>query len=184
MDKALILLDLIKQAAQASDKNALEFATLNKTNALIPYKQAIFWNKTDFGIKLGDVSGNMSLDKNGPYAQFLKRFIKQNISNNAAVQLFSHNTVPLSNQTEWKEHIGAHAALISFQTEQDGIMGGLWLEREKPFNDGEKGILEELNIGYSQSYALLKIRERSSLLSPWKRLKKHQKILTLIDHAY
>ena len=180
MDKILILLDLIKQAGQAEDRNSFEFITLNKTNALVPYKQAVFWEKTDFGIKLGNVSGNMSLDKNGPYAQFLKTFIKTRHHDGSHVECLSHDNVSAATNAQWKEHIGAHAMLIYFQTNQDGILGGLWLEREKAFNDGEKAILDELAIGYSQSYALLKMREKASLLSPWKKLKRHQKILTLL----
>lgn len=182
MDKILILLDLIKQASTAEDKNAFIFTALNKTNDLIPYKQAIFWQNTDFGIKISDVSGNMTVDKNGPYAQYLKTYIKSNIQDKDRnkVQLFSHDTIHASQQSDWTEHIGAHSASVTLQTDEEGLMAGLWLEREKPFNEAEQNILEELATAYAQSYALLTMRERASLLSPLKRIKKHQRILFLL----
>lgn len=180
MDKILILLDLIKQTAQAEDKQAFQHIALNKTNDLVPYKQAIFWEKTDFGIMLGNVSGNNTLDKNAPYAQFLKTFIKNRTTSDEHVECMSYDNVDAASQADWKEYIGKHAALIYLHTQEEGILGGLWLERDKAFNKGEKGILEELAIGYSQSYALLEMREKGSFLSPWKRLKKYQKILWLL----
>ncbi len=181
MDKILTFLDLQKQASQASDIKSFEFIALNQTNKLVPYKQAIFWIKTDFGITLSGVSGNISLDKNGPYAEWLKSFIKKialpahETAPEASVFLFSHDT---QNQS-WNEYSGAYGVFIVFKTAQEGISGGLWLERETPFNDAEQATLEELACLYSQTYALLNLRRKALLSAPWKKMEKHHKLLTI-----
>lgn len=182
MDKILTFLELQKQSAQAPDLKSFEFIALNQTNSLVPYKQAIFWVKTDFGIRLSEVSGNISLDQNGPYAQWLKAFVQKTAlpaSQDSSVCLFSHDTLDQAHISDWEEYAGAHGALIVFKTMQEGISGGLWLEREKAFNEAEQATLGELAQLYSQTYALLNLRQKSRLFSPWKNMQKHHKLLMI-----
>ncbi|MFK7840003.1 MAG: efflux RND transporter periplasmic adaptor subunit [Bdellovibrionales bacterium] len=182
MDKILTLLDLHKQASLAPDLKSFEFITLNKSNQLVSYNQAVFWNKTDFDITFSDVSGNITLDKHGSYAQWLKSFIKKfglpafkgNPEKNAL--LFSRNTIDARQKAEWEEHTAQNCALIAFKNPEGTIVGGLWIERNDAFNDGDIALLEELSLLYSQTYNFLKLRRKASLTSPWKKIKKHQKL--------
>lgn len=184
MDKLVSFLDLQKQATQAGDLKAFEFIALNKTRDVVDYKQAIFWSHGDFGVSLHNISGNAALEPNGPYASWLKGFIRdygveEVTQQKRSALLFSHDTIAPENAEGWEQHNAAHTALLALQTPEDGIMGGLWLERDQAFTEAEQATLEELSISYAQSYALLKLRQRSSLTSPWKKLRKHQKLLLI-----
>lgn len=186
MEKLLTLLDLHKQASMAPDTKSFEFAALNQTHKLVPYKQAVSWTRTDLGIKIEGVSGNVSLDQNGSYAQWLKKHLKkhtvpelaENPENN--VLCYSHDNMAPADQADWKEYASAHGAAITFRTPQDGILGGLWLERDKAFDDMEKILLEEISLLYAQTLSLLKLREKARFLSFYKRLKKHKAILWVV----
>ncbi len=181
MDALFILLELQKQASQAPDLKTFEFTAVNGTNKLVPYKQAVFWSKSDLGVSLSRVSGNATLDPEGSYGQWLKGFIKRNLDKRTdGLAVFSAKTIEGSERAEWAEYAGAHGALIAFQTPKEGLLGGLWLERDKAFSKPELSLLSEMAGLYAQIYALLKLRERSALLSPWKSFKKRQKIITAV----
>jgi hypothetical protein len=179
MERILTLLDIQKQAREATDIRSLEFIALNASLKLIPYKQAIAWHKTEIGVALAGASGNVSVDQDGPYAQFLKGFLKRALpeKTDAAIRVFSKDTIAESDKENWKDHIGAHAALVIFKTPQDGVMAGMWLERDKEFKDAELPLLEELAHSYAQNYAYLKLRHKSALFSPLKSMKKRSKII-------
>ncbi len=182
MERVLTLLDIQKQAREALDIRALEFIALNASLKLIPYKQAVAWHKTEMGISLTGASGNVSIDQNGPYALFLKEFIKRALveKNDAHVRVFSKDTMTGQDQQNWQDHIGAHAALMLFKTPQDGVMAGLWLERDKAFKEPELPLLEELAHSFAQNYAYLRLRHKSAFFSPLKNMKKHSKIMSII----
>lgn len=181
MDKLLTLLDLHKQAAQAPDVKSFKFNALNHTNRLIPYKQAIFWDVFDIGIKLDGVSGNAMLDANGSYAQWLKTFIKKAALHKAEshkdkrVFTFSKDTIEPHQQADWDEFAAKHGAVLILKTPEGDIMGGLWLERNEAFDEKDMILLEELSALYAQTYHFLKLRAKSSIVSVWKTFKRHQK---------
>jgi hypothetical protein len=186
MERILTLLDLHKQASQSPDLKSFKFTALNHTNRLVSYKQAVFWETFDISVKLDSVSGNSTLDANGSYAQWLKGFIKKpalvNAKSNTAqnVFVFCKDTIDDHQKKDWSEYTAEHCALLAIRTPEGDVIGGLWLERNEPFDEKDIALLEELCILYSQTYAFLKLREKSNLISFWKTFKKHQKWMLLL----
>lgn len=157
MDKILILLDLQKSAREALSIEAFGFTVVNATQKLVPYDQALFWLYNNGATHLKSASGNVVIDRHGEYIKALENQItKLLLDQNAGIKKISNNDL----SDFLNSNFSGQALNILFQTENDGILGGMWLERKQSFHDSEIHVLEELSQSYSFSLALLKLRKK------------------------
>ncbi|MCD8570509.1 MAG: HlyD family efflux transporter periplasmic adaptor subunit [Alphaproteobacteria bacterium] len=170
MDKALLLLDLQKQALTVKNIDALGFMLVNKTHALVPYTQAVFWTG-DERVKLQAASGGVTLDTQSPYAHWLSEAIQ------AAVKDGHDEVKELDAATleGCPDHTAPHILLMPLATEVEGVLGGLWLERDKPFHEAEKTILNELADVYGAALLLQNLRRSRMISLSLFSLKKYRK---------
>ena len=172
MDKLLTLLSLQRLAQEAQNFDALGHVITNETLQITPYKQAVLWSNSGLSPKLTAVSGNAQMDDKSSYALALIKLIKNAAfkapSSDDTVIIFTPNDL-----TPHSEHWNAsHAALLIFKTPKDGILGGLWLERDAKFAQGDVQLLSELTQSYTHAMALLQLRDRSLISSALKNLRK------------
>lgn len=164
MDKLFTLLDLQKQARQSETIEKLAFIAVNKSIELIPYKQAIFWEKSDFSFNLHTISGNQELDKQGPYAQWMKRAIQFFLKVPQKPEFENVITIATKDLLDdWHEWTREYAVLLLFRNKKGDVKAGLWLEREASFLDAELTLLDELADAYGHAYRLIKnMRSKST----------------------
>lgn len=171
MEKLFTLLELQHQAQAAQSRDALLHIIVNETHKLVPYTQAVFWSTLGLSLKLEKVSGNADIDPQSMYAADLKKNIRQE---SAKIDITVTNLNP--------EQHGSHGAVLYFRTQEEGLLGGLWLENAAPYSDAEKRILEELSGIYGQCLALWSLRSHAAFLGSWKKIK-HGKVLALAAAA-
>lgn len=162
MEKLFTLLELQRQAQEAESKDYLVHLIVNETIKLIPYNRSIFWD----GEIIKKISGTDIFDGNSKYAQATLTKIK-NISNRASIE----------NPVLQDEGKGVY---LSFQTPREGFVGGVYLEREKAFDDAEIRILEELSVTFARLLALWKYRDTSGFYGSFSSLKKKQKYIWML----
>lgn len=153
MDKLFALLELQHRAQEAQSRDALVHIIVNETLKIIPYTQAVFFSPDAFSVRLERASGNAVLDPQGLYATDIKKYIGAALKDDRA------RLVPLD-----PAHHKTAGAVLFFRTAEEGLLGGLWLENQSPYNDAERRILEELTLSYAQSLALWDLRRASSFL--------------------
>lgn len=162
MDKALSLLQLQKNALQASTLQEAAFAFVNKTHMLVPYDQAIFFTQSPSGLKAHSISGNASIDPNGQHTKFFNRIFGGVLSNIQGEEShcisLDHSAFTGEDATEWKELSRAHNMLIALRTPDDGLLGCLLLQRAKNFTVPEKTVLEELAFTYARALVIQRYR--------------------------
>jgi len=170
MDKLFTLLTLQRQAREASSRQALTHIIVNETHKLIAYDQAVLWSTESGKVKLERLSGNAVLDARGIYATALQKFLQQQCSAFNAAQ-----PVVICPQGD------GHAAgvIVFFHTADDGITGGLWLERQGAYNAAETEILAELGSAYAQALTLHQLRAERSWLARFFKLSKMGKLVLL-----
>lgn len=163
MDKALILLQLQKQALQAESLDACVFVIVNRTLNLIPYEQAVFFKSTEDGFRAHAISGNAIIDPKGPYSQFFNRIFGDLLKSNTQKEDSFCITLDATSFTgddaqDWQDLSLAHNLLLVLRTPQDGILGCVLLQRAKAFDQPERAVLEELGSGYCYALALQRAR--------------------------
>lgn len=176
MDRLFILLALQRQAQEVTSLDALSHIITNETLKIVPYKQAVFWRAEGTSVFIKSVSGNAALDEKSSYALALKKVIKKYAFlqadggfDNQNIQSFSPEDMAAEG-SDFKNHV----VLIIFKTAQEGVLGGLWLERDSAFENAELKILSELAVTYSHALVTAKLRDNSVFLETLKRLKKLQ----------
>lgn len=168
MDKALLLLQIQKQALECVSEKELGFHIVNMTKKLVPYRRAIFWKRSSRGISLCNISGNSVLDGNSPHGEWLKKNIKAALKQSEKADAYIPiNTSILSTKDVkvWLEYAAPFASLLLFRYgDEQKIIGGVWLERETGFKDNEIQILKELSFYYTRALVMLKIHGKRDFL--------------------
>lgn len=152
------LVKLISFFKQLRHKDSLEktgFFFVNELYNLTHYKQCVFWTYTQDKISIHSASGQIDISNQSPYAQFLKKTIKTLISQEhpnghhnldrdiedvgcAHIVKLSPKNVNPNNE----ENLSPHTYCI-FLYNQDSLIGGAWVEREKTLGEMEKAVLED-----------------------------------------
>jgi hypothetical protein len=167
MEKLFTLLALQRKALESSSKAALAHIAVNDTVQIVPYKQAIFWSGDTHRLSLEKVSGNAVLDDKAPYAIEVK---------DALLGVLKTEPLPSASR---QTHDGKSVAILIFRTQEDGILGGLWLENDRPFSDAEIQVLEELCVSYTRAFALLALRKRQGFSFSFKKPAARKKYLLI-----
>lgn len=164
MTKALALLEVQRQALQAETLESLRFVITNKTHDLVSYDRAILWEGDFSQTKLTQVSGNNSLDAAAPFAQWVRRTIKDNAPKNGDPLILSADKLKDKDRAAFVEYGLKHLLLVPFLSHQGTVQGGLWLQRNnKAFRTEEVTILAELSVSYAASLALHDSAKRKGL---------------------
>jgi hypothetical protein len=178
MDRLFTLIELHRQAQQATSRELFAHIIVNETRKLIAYDEAIFWRGNADDVSLESVSGNATLDKNSPYGIAVRQLIKKSLADMTAGQMVY--TLPPLSITSMPDRAGMHAVILRFCLPDQKTMGGLWLLRPAVFQEAEQQILQELSYGYSAGMAIHTLRFRQPALSVFRTLKRRPALLALV----
>lgn len=175
MDRLFTLIELHRRAQQAESITAFGHIAVNESHKLIPYDEAVFWLNDRGAITLEMVSGNALLEKDAPYALALKELIGRHVGE-LSVTPSCHITAA-NEMASLPDREACHGVLAGFVLNGKGVIGGLWLLRQKPFQDAECQILQELAQGYAAGLGLHVLQSRPTPLSTWRGIKKRPKLM-------
>jgi hypothetical protein len=168
----LTLITLLKGARHKTKKSELEFMIVNQTFNLVRYRHCVFWEWNGESVSIATVSGLVQVDPDGPYGQWIKRVLAQQLQKKG----FNTNQSPgrgdappqeeigftsvfpvgpkdcaAEDWEEWSRWASAHALMFVMKDRHGQTIGGLWLDRDEPFNDLEMTVLEDLGDGYAHA---------------------------------
>jgi len=168
MNKIAALLEIQKLARDAQTENELGFVAVNKTNKITAYQQGVFWTYVDNVATILSVSGNVVLDNDGPYAQW----VKDKINNYAKNKTNGIEYIAYDNQ----QMLGGKCNyIIPFTTKAEGLVGGLFIECDKEIGEDNKELLAEISEHYAQSLALIQLRHGNRSILSLGRLTRYKK---------
>ena len=160
----LTLIALLKKTRHKQKKSELEFLMVNQTFNLVPYRHCVYWDYKGGKVSINNMSGLVQIDSEGPYVQWLSDVIayfakaqqhklqsdETEVKNSFCRLLtIKPEDCPKSEREEWKQWCPEYALLILLINDDNIILGGLWLDREHPFNKLDHAVLEDLADGYA-----------------------------------
>ncbi|WP_394754208.1 efflux RND transporter periplasmic adaptor subunit [Crenothrix sp.] len=149
----LTLLLQLERRARLAPADELPFVIVNETTELLPYRQAILWQKDQ--AKLEAASGVAKPEKNSPYALWLKPVL-QHITCDpraASVMGFTAEDVPEELAKDWYEWLPEHALWIPLIT-PSASKYGLVLFRDNAWTEAETQLVGYLAETYGHALAL------------------------------
>ncbi len=160
----LTLIALLKKTRHKQKKSELEFLMVNQTFNLVPYRHCVYWDYKSGKVFINNMSGLVQIDSEGPYVQWMSEVIThfakiqqeklqsdETELKNSFCRLLTvkPEDCPKNVRQEWDQWCPAHALLILLKSEDNTILGGLWLDREHAFNKLDHAVLEDLADGYA-----------------------------------
>ena len=150
---------------------------VNQTFNLVPYRHCVYWEYKAEKVIIRNISGLVQIDPSGPYTLWLTRVIggvvdklPQNSSekgNFAKLVKITPDDCPEMERAEWDDWCSQNVLLMLMKDSDNKIMGGLWFDRQEPFGDLEKAILEDVGDGYAHGLQNFRMKkQRRGILSP------------------
>lgn len=152
------LISFFKQIRHKDTLEELAFFFANDLNKIIPYTQCIIWNNRNINFLCA--SGQVDICENSALSQFLKTIIKNHLSTHKIVlkkaeredYIKDHSYAYIINledndykdlpKDDVQEYLSPHSTHILLLN-RDGIIGGVWLSRDKALGEMEKAVLED-----------------------------------------
>lgn len=141
----LTLLQLEKEARHAESEAAFRYVSVNRTRALVPYRQAILLRRTPDGAwRVEAVSDVAVLERDAPFVRWLARLAGLL---ETAVGIDKPATVTAASVAEgeratWLEFCAPHGLWLPLRHPSGAVLGALLLLRDRAFEEGE-GVLGE-----------------------------------------
>lgn len=155
-----ILLQLEGQARAQLTANALEFFIVNETRRLIAYRQAFLLGagrRPTSPYQVHAASSLSLVERDTPMMRWLEQVVR-NIGTGPDVEgpmRVSAEDGPPSLRDGWKEFGGAHALWCPLRHPDQSLLGGLWLDRDRPWQENEIQIVQRLVETYAHAWKAL-----------------------------
>jgi hypothetical protein len=161
------LVQLAKRARHAATAQELAFIMVNETHSLLPYRQAVLWQRDDASAgRIVAISGTPVIERNAPFTSWLSMALAQ-IDKERATTPRAIKADDLSGPAgeEWQEWLPAHGLWVPLIAERQGYLGALLFAREQPWTEGEPHLLQELADNYAHAWAGFRAGRRHELLA-------------------
>lgn len=161
------LVQLLKRARRAATAEELGFVMVNETHALLPYRQAVLWQRHARGAgKVVAVSSAAVVDRNAPFMLWLNpAFAKLDDDGKTGPRPVDAGSLEGALGEGWREWLPAHGLLVPLRIEGEPALGTLLLAREQPWSDGDAHLVAELADGYAHAWRRFRGRRQRSLLA-------------------
>jgi len=159
------LVQLVKRARHAASAQELAFIMVNETHGLVPYRQAVLWQREARGRgKVIALSGIPSVERNAPFTLWLGRALSHLDLTGASddIRPVDASDLPGALGEEWSQWLPAYGLWVPLTTSA-GILGALLLAREQPWSDGERPLVQEFADGYAHAWSGFRGRRRLSM---------------------
>lgn len=154
------LAQLETRARHAETLEELAFITVNETNALAPYRQAVLWRRDQPGVgRVLAISGAATIEQNAPFSLWIERVfarIDRSFGEGAKLCAVEASNLPAELAEEWSEWFPARGLMIPLRTPRGEVLGHLLLVREQPWLEGDGQLLELLGDCYAHAWAALR----------------------------
>jgi len=170
------LLQLEALARGALSVKELQFLAVNETRRLIPYRQAFFFSVAanhQMSCRVEAASSLAVVERDSPSVQWLERALKVMWIEEmkGSTVKFSEADCPNEVKAEWKEFSLPHVLWCPLKLMDQTVLGGIWLARDTPWQEGEMGFVQRLADTYAHAWGALagtkKATRRIGVPSRW-----------------
>lgn len=166
------LLRLIARAQQAQDVPALRFALVNETHALVPYRQALMFERahSQQKFKLVCASGLSSVAEDSPFSVWVTQFV-QRLPLEGGAFCLDYSDAANQDQPGWMEWLPEHLLMLSVKgASTSEVLATAMLARETPWQEQELHLLTQLFDSYGYCLEALKKDGRHRRWARWGQL--------------
>lgn len=167
-----ILLLERKVREKKASKNEIGFHITNDTFRLVPYRQCYLWSLNLDKVKMTHASGVSRVDTDSVFIQWFSGLIKRTVRSVdfqknsdetwATVHDVSKSDCNPDDREQWDKWCQAHAVIVLFWSPDERCFGGIWFDRETPFQDSEKMLLSQVSDAYAHAiYTQQKLEKRT-----------------------
>ena len=134
----VVIFDLEKRVRNALTVDELGFIIVNETYKIVQYRQAVLFDNVG---SIKAISGTSNFEKNSPFIHWLKRHLSpvaKGLADPKEIKAEDFGNIPDLAWEDWLPEFGYFLPLVS---PLNGQMGGLFLSRDKSWNNDEKEML-------------------------------------------
>ncbi|GJL65604.1 MAG: hypothetical protein NPIRA05_05750 [Nitrospirales bacterium] len=156
----LALLQLESQVRKAQTVKELCFLLANETRRLVDFRQACIFSITPKGRVRGRVEAVSSVtvvDRNAPMITWIERVISELWEQGSLKDPGPLSSTQCSTdlQPDWKSFAFPHVLWCPLIAADQQVIGGLWLTRETPWQDGEVQLIRRFSETVSHAWQAL-----------------------------
>jgi len=158
----LTLLQLEKEARHADTQEALGYIMVNRARVLVAHRQAILFrlNPQKDGpsdIRVQAISDVPAPDPNAPFVRWLKRVGKTIAAGDLVEQVHEATALSLAerDRNEMSEWLPAHMIWCPLKSPGGGLVGGLLLARDEPWQQFDEILMEHLSDAWGHAWSAL-----------------------------
>lgn len=151
----LTLLQIEKEARHAESEAALRYVAVNRTRALVAYRQgALLRRAADGGWSVEAVSDVAVLERDAPFVRWLARLAAalETAVGTAAPIPVTAASVPEDVRAGWLEFCAPHGLWLPLRHPDGRVVGALLALRDPPFGDGEAVLGERIADTYAHAW--------------------------------
>ena len=175
LDGLSTVLNLQRRARRAETREELGFIIVNETHNLIPYRQCVFWEKTNGRARVRALSGVSRVERDAPFVQWLGGVMTRLERESA-----SHDPRPLTGDKladmgirGWDEWLPLYGLWVPLTQPTGRRLGALLLAREDPWEEHEQKLIGHLAESYAHAWNAVETTRRLSerlagLFKGWK----------------
>lgn len=173
------LLQLESMARESESEKSLQFLIVNETRKLVNYRQAFLFStrgNKNKPLYIEAASSLSIIDQNTPYIDWLTRIA--NLLNkedrlNSLFQIDIKN-IPDEFKEEWSEYSLPYVLWVPLKIPNGKRIGGVWLAREKEWQQNELTLLKHLTETYAHAWGALVGKNSFASMS---KIKNYRKVI-------
>lgn len=155
-------LSFLKQLRHKKTADQIGFFIVNDLYNIVSYRQCMFWEYKNGRVKITNASGQIDVSADSPYIQTVGRTVQQHLKSenllkketiselfeqnggSSAYKLKKEDMITDQNTKMPTERIPtAEHITLAVCYDDDRVLGGLWVDRTKPFTNIEIALIED-----------------------------------------
>jgi multidrug resistance efflux pump len=149
------LVQLEKRIRHAATVEEFGFLVVNETHALVRFRQAVLWRRTNVGDgKVVAVSGLALPDADAPFLVWLRKVLKAT-AGRWEIEPVDARQLPPEMGDEWADWLPPHGLWVPLDRSDEERLGGLLLVRDEPWSDHDRHLLSYLGDAYAHAWSAL-----------------------------
>jgi len=151
------------QVRAATTLEELQFVAVNETRRLVPYEQAVLLSAGDADgttYRAVAASSVAVIDRDAPLMVWLEevaRAVRQAHPGDLAI-VIEQEHLPESLRAGWAEFVRGHVLWCPLKHPDETILGGMWIERESPWQENDVTIVRRLAGSFAYAWKAVQTR--------------------------
>ncbi|MBA5869953.1 MAG: HlyD family efflux transporter periplasmic adaptor subunit [Nitrospira sp. CR2.1] len=151
------------QVRAATTLSELQFVAVNETRRLVPYDHAVLLSATDSdgaSYRAVTASSVAVIDQDAPMLVWMEQVVQamRTVQQEDAPIVVEQGSLPEGLRAAWREFVRGHVLWCPLKHPDETILGGLWIERESPWQDNDVTIVQRLAGSYAYAWKALSKR--------------------------